>query len=162
MSATPRSEPQSRRISSGGLSIAPPPGWEAAIYQRIPVGDEVSFPVVHAATVPLPANRGDYGGGLVENLGPDDVFVSVLEFGPEAAGSPLFAKIQGVPGLTADSYRPRQLQRVLRGQAGAQRFFTAAGRAFCLYSVIGSFAHRLVLAPRANQVIGTLRVEEAR
>lgn len=149
-----------RRISSAGLSLAPPAGWEATIYRRAALQDEVTYPVVHAATVPLTTGRGDYGGGLVETLGAEDVFVSFLEFGPEAANTPLFNRLQAVPGLTPDVYRPRQLQRTIRGQAGVQRFFTVAGRAFCLYSVIGSFANRVPLTDRANQIIGSFRVEQ--
>lgn len=149
-----------RRISASGLSVAPPAGWEATIYRRPAAPGEVTYPIVHAATVPLPAGRGDYGGGLVETLGPDDLFVGVLEFGPDAAATPLFNRIQGVPGLTPDAYRPRQLQRTISGQAGVQRFFTAAGRGFCLYSVVGSLANRVALTDRANQVIGSLRVEQ--
>jgi hypothetical protein len=148
-----------RRISSAGLSIEPPPGWEAAIFRRPPAAGEVTYPVVHAATVPLPHERGDYGGGLVETLGPADVFVGLLEFGAEAASSPLFTGLRGVPGLTPDVFRPQQLQRTIRGQAGVQRFFTVAGRAFCLYSVIGSMAGRVPLTARANQLVGTLRVD---
>jgi hypothetical protein len=146
-------------ISAMGLAVTPPAGWEAAIYRRPPSGGEQTYPVVHAATVPLPSSRGDYGGGLVELLGPDDVFVGVLEFGPEAATSPLFSTLTAVPGLTPDVYRPRQLQRTIRGQAGVQRFFTTGGRAFCLYSVIGSLANRMPLCARANQILGTIRVE---
>jgi hypothetical protein len=149
----------SRRIAAAGLSIEPPPGWEASIFRRPPSGGEVTFPVVHAATVPLPAGRGDYGSGLVELLGPGDVFVGLLEFGAEAAGTPLFSGLRGVPGLTPDVYRPRALQRTIRGQAGVQRFFTVAGRAFCLYSVIGSVAQRVPLTARANQLVGSLRVD---
>lgn len=148
-----------RRIASAGLSLAPPIGWEASIYRRPALPGEATYPVVHAATVPLAPGRGDYGGGLVETLGEQDVFVSFLEFGPEAANAPLFNRLQGVPGLTPDLYRPRQLQRTIQGQAGVQRFFTAAGRAFCLYSVIGSVANRVVLTDRANQLIGSFRVE---
>jgi hypothetical protein len=109
--------------------------------------------------VPLPSGRADYGGGLVETLGAEDVFVSFLEFGPEAAGTPLFSQLQGVPGLTPDLFRPRQLQRTIPGQAGVQRFFTAGGRAFCLYSVIGGIANRVTLTDRANQIIGSFRVQ---
>jgi len=114
---------------------------------------------MHAATVPLPVDRGDYGSGLVERLGPGDVFVSVLEFGPEAAGTPLFATLTAVPGLTPDAYRPNQLQRTIPGQAGVQRFFTLAGRSFCLYSVVGSWFNRGLLSARANQLIGSFQVE---
>src|SRR5271165_5537651 len=42
-----------RRISSSGLSVAPPVGWEATIYRRTAAPGEVTFPVVHVATVPL-------------------------------------------------------------------------------------------------------------
>jgi hypothetical protein len=146
-------------IHSAGLTVTPPPGWEATIYRRPADAGEVTYPVVHAATVPLIPGRGDYGGGLVETLGPEDVFVGLLEFGPEAAASPLFNTLQALPGLTPDSFRPRQLQRTIRGQAGVQRFFTTAGRAFCLYAVIGSVANRVPLASRANQVIGSFTVE---
>ena len=148
-----------RRIAAAGLSLEPPPGWEASIFRRPPSTGEVTYPVVHAATVPLPAGRGDYGSGLVETLGPNDLFVGVLEFGSDAAASPLFSGWRGVPGLTPDVYRPRALQRTIRGQAGVQRFFTVAGRAFCLYSVIGSMAQRVPLTARANQLIGSLRVD---
>ena len=148
-----------RRITSAGLSVEPPPGWEAAIFRRPPAAGEITYPVMHAATVPLPNQRGDYGSGLVETLGPGDVFVGLLEFGPEAAGRALFAGLHGVPGLTPDVFRPRALQRTIRGQAGVQRFFTVAGRAFCLYSVIGSMAQRVPLTARANQLVGTLRVD---
>jgi hypothetical protein len=141
-----------------GLAVTPPVGWEAAIYRRPPVGDERTYPVLHAATVALPSGRGDYGGGLVEMLGPDDLFVSLLEFGPEAAERPLFSTLKAVPGLTPDAYRPRQLQRTILGQAGVQRFFTTSGRAFCLYSVIGALANRVPLTARANEILGTIRV----
>lgn len=141
-----------------GLSVVPPTGWEAVIYRRQPALDEVTLPVVHAATIPIPFDRGDYGAGLVEQLGPDDVFVAVLEFGAEAARSALFSGLRAIPGVTPDSYRPRQLQRTIRGQAGVQRFFTTAGRGFCLYSVVGSVANRVVLSARANALIGSLQV----
>ena len=108
--------------------------------------------------MPLPAGRGDYGGGLVETLGAADVFVSVLEFGPEAAASPLFRRLHAVPVLTPDAYRPNQLQRTIAGQAGVQRFFITAGRAFCLYSVLGSILNRVPSTARANQILSSLRI----
>ena len=151
----------SRTMSAMGLTVTPPPGWEATIYRRSPGPYEVTFPIVHAATVPIPPERGDYGGGLVELLGPADVFVSLLEFGPDAALSQLFRSMGAIPGLTPDMYRTRQLQRTIRGQAGVQRFFTVSGRAFALYSVIGSVANAIALTSRANQLIATLRVAEA-
>lgn len=148
-----------RPIEAFGLEVLPASGWDIAIYRRAPTGSERTYPVVHAATVALPPTRGDYGSGVVELLGPDDVFVGVLEFGPESVSTALFGAIGGVPGLTPDMYRPQQLQRTLLGQAGVQRFFSTAGRAFCLYSVVGSMANRVPLTARANQIIGSLRVQ---
>jgi hypothetical protein len=147
-------------IAALGLAVTPPVGWEAAIYRRPPAQGEQTLPILHAATVPLPAARGDYGSGLVELLGPADVFVSILEFGPEAATTALFRGATAVPALTPDAYRPNQLQRTIRGQAGVQRFFTTSGRGFCLYSVIGSLANRVMLTARANEILGTVRVAQ--
>lgn len=148
------------RIASYGLAVSPSSGWEAAIFRRRPAAGEITFPVLQAATVPLPPVRGDYGSGVVELLGAGDVFVSLLEFGPGAAGSPLFPPANAVPRLTADLYRPKALQRVIRGQAGVQRFFTLSGRAFCLYSVIGSFARRDPLSILADQLVGSLEISQ--
>ncbi len=145
-------------VAAHGMTAVPPSGWEVSIYRRPPGLGEQTFPILHAATIPLPAGRGDYGSAVVELLGPDDVFLALLEFGPEAARSPLFSGLKGVPGLTPDAYRPNQLQRTIQGQAGVQRFFTTSGRAFCLYSVIGAFANRLALTGRANAILATIRV----
>ncbi len=146
------------RLVAQGLSVASPSGWETSIYRRPAGAGEATYGVLHAATVPLPAGRGDYGGGLVETLGAADVFVGLLDFGPGAAGTALYGA-RGLPGLTPDMFRPKQLQRVLRGQAGVQRFFTEGGRAFCLYAVIGSYPNRIGLCAKANQVIGAVRIE---
>ena len=148
----------SRVLTAMGMSVTPPAGWEATIYRRSAQPGEHTYPVLHASTTRLPAVRGDYGSGAVELLGPNDVFVAVLDFGPSAAGTALFSGLRGLPGLTPDAYRPRQLQRTIRGQAGVQRFFTTGSRGFCLYSVIGSMANRITLTARANQILGTIRV----
>jgi hypothetical protein len=145
------------RIAQQGVAAVLPPGWDAGIYRRPPDPGETTHTVFHAATVPLPVNRGDYGAGAVELLGPGDVFVCLLEFDPSSVGTPMFVN-HGLPGLTADMFRPKQLQRVLPGQAGVQRFFTTAGRAFCLYVVVGSYANVMTLTAKANQVIGGLSI----
>jgi hypothetical protein len=149
-----------KTVAAQGMAVIPPSGWEVAIYRRPPGYGEDTFPVLHAATIALPSERGDYGSGVVELLGPHDVFVSLLEFGPTAVGSRLFSTLQGVPGLTPDAYRPNQLQRTIQGQAGVQRFFTTSRRAFCLYSVIGGFTNRVALTGRANAILATIRLAE--
>jgi hypothetical protein len=39
-----------------------------------------------------------------------------------------------------------------------QRFFTVAGRAFCLYVVVGSHIDRAEVIPAVNQVLESLRI----
>ncbi len=55
-------------------------------------------------------------------------------------------------------FHPNQLQRILPGQAGLQVFFTFQGRAFCLYVVIGSFARRIELSAKVNELIQRLTI----
>lgn len=149
-----------RSLSRDGLSVDVPDGWEARIRRSVAAEEDAStFPVIHAATVPLSGKVADYGGGVVEKLGSDDVFISLIEFGDEAIGSALFAEVGEVPTLHASMFHPNQLQRRLRGQAGTQIFFTFRGRAFCLYVVIGAYSRRAHLANRAGQVIRSLAIE---
>ncbi|HSP37311.1 MAG TPA: hypothetical protein VLR26_06125 [Frankiaceae bacterium] len=122
-----------------------------------PHGDR-SRPVLHACTRTLPEDRGDYGSGAVELLGADDVFVSLLEFGPESVGTALFAR-QGLPRpLPLNSFSPTRLQRTLPGQSGLQIFFTDNGRAFCLYVVLGAHSRRVSLLPKAEQLVTSLAI----
>ena len=74
---------------AGGLA----PAAVAGVAEAGGPAATTSLVTVHAATFPLPPVRGDYGSGAVEIMGPDDVFVSLLEFGPSSAGSPLFAQV---------------------------------------------------------------------
>ena len=69
------------------------------MYRRDPDPDEPeerTFAVLHAGTFPLPRDRGDYGSGAVDVMGPDDVFVSLLEQGPDAVGTRLYRR-KGLP-----------------------------------------------------------------
>ncbi len=117
-----------------------------------------AMPVAHFATFALPADRGDFGSGAVEVMTAGDAFAALVEFGPEAAGSALFARKSMPRPLTVDLFDPRALQRSIAGQAGAQVFFTEKGRAFCLFAVLGSHAERTHLVRRVNQVLATVRI----
>jgi len=141
-----------------GLQVAPPPGWDVRIYRRDAAVGETTHPILHAATTRLPADRGDYGSNVVDRLGPDDAFVALLEFGPEAAAATLFAR-GGAPRLTARDFHPRQLHRALPGQSGVQSFFHVRGRAFGLYAVLGAHSRRLLVAPRVHALVASIRVE---
>jgi hypothetical protein len=161
------------RIAAHGLAAVLPPGWEGSIaaepqetvtaqVRRFAAGaasPEV-FPVAHFATFALPADRSDFGGSAVELMGPSDVFVSLLEYASEEAGSALFAS-RGLPRrLDPRWFSARTLQRTRRGQAGFQHFFHEGGRAFCLYIVLGGVHDAVTLVRRAEQVLATVQIQE--
>jgi hypothetical protein len=41
-----------------------------------------------------------------------------------------------------------------------QQFFSVGGRAFCLFTVLGSHARRMASVPRAAQLVKGLRITE--
>ena len=160
-------------IDAYELRVGIPSGWEARIFRRAEAGElriaevagasaptgEQTFPVVHVATVPLPIDAADYGGGVVETLGPGDALVVLKEFDPAEATEPLF-EASGIPrALDPEHFDPSGLQRRLPNQAGLQVFFHEAGRAFCLYVVLGDYARRNEVVPRVNQVLASIRID---
>lgn len=154
-------ESEENQISLEGLSIAVPPRWEARISRSgEDAGGSTVRPVAHLATISLPSTRGDYGSNVVERLGPNDIFVSLVEFGSEAANSALFPEVVEFPSRIEETqFQPRQLQRVIPGQAGAQEFFTYRGRPFCLYVVLGSVALRRELASRLEELLAGISID---
>jgi hypothetical protein len=135
-----------------GITIGVASPWEARISRRTPSApNERTFPVLHAATFPLPEQRDDFGGGVTTLMRPTDVFVSLFEYGPDAVGRALFAH-EGVPRVHAELFGANRLQRPLPGQLGCQQFFTDHSRAFCLYVVAGSRAS----LPRSITMVNTL------
>jgi hypothetical protein len=147
------------RVFKDGVGIDAPPGWDARIFTRAPE-DEVAttHPILHAASFALPGDRGDFGSGAVDVMGTEDVFVSLMEFHPDAAKTKLFQR-EGLPTLTPASFSPRKLQRTIDGQAGCQFFFHHKGRAFCLYVVLGDYGNRVKLTAVANELISRLDLE---
>ena len=156
-------------LQGSGISIEVPTGWEGHVYTRSPflernaptgaavTPSERTFAVLHVASFPLPPATGDYGGGAVELMSNRDLLVVLLEHGPEAAGTALFSSTS-IPRIRPDDVSPTQLQRLIEGQGGVQRFFTVAGRAFCLYVVFGSYARRVRTVPVVNDLLGSLTI----
>lgn len=160
-------------LRAHGVAVDVPAGWDGRISRR-PEHGEVSVAtadgppaepgfttqsVTHVASVPLPGDMADFGSGVVDDLGPDDALVVLLEYDPASAGTALFAA-QGVPrSLDPDGFNPNTLQRSLPGQAGAQLFFSEQGRALCLYVVLGTYSRRHEVVPRVNAVLETLLIE---
>jgi hypothetical protein len=145
-------------LGAHGLSVTLPTGWDAHIYRR-PDGPDggTSHPVLHAATMPLPRSRGDFGSGAVELMRRDDVLVVLFEYDAASARTALFRR-SGMPRPSAADFNPRGLQRTIDGQSGAQWFFHVGARAFCLYVVLGSHAARARLVPKVHQLLEALTV----
>jgi len=162
-------------LAAPGLSVELPAGWEGRIFRRPQHGElaasavdgppapagATTHAVAHFSTIALPADTGDFASSAVPHLGPDDVLIVVFEHAPSSVGQPLFAA-KGFPRvLDSTSFSPSTLQRALPGQAGVQRFFTEADRAFCLYAVLGAYARRAKTVPMVNAVLATIRVDGA-
>ena len=157
-----------RPLDGHGLHVAVPAGWDGRIRVAPDAGaggdagrqeaPGAVYPVLHVASVPIPDGRGDFGSGVVEILGPGDVFVALLEYGPESLGTALFAKPRPA-SIVARDLRPNALQRVIAGQLGAQWFFEASGRAFCLYVVLGGRARLAAAIADVNAVLTSLTID---
>ena len=152
------------QVSAHGISVHLPAGWDAEIYVRDldgdPTDDIVDLkPVLHASNFPLPPGRGDFGSIAVEAMDRPGIFLAVLEYENASAGEKLFRN-QFPSRLEEREFGPNNLQRPLPGQAGAQRFCSSGGRAFCVYAVLGNYAMRQVLVPELNRALGTVVIDE--
>jgi hypothetical protein len=154
-------------LRSEGMKVDVPTGWDARIYKRQELtvasaharGEPTTHAILHAANFALPAERGDFGSGAVELMRRGDVLVTLIEYHPDSASSPLFAR-QGLPHpLQPEDFDPSTLQRRMPGQAGAQRFFSFGGRAYALYVVLGSYGDRRRLVGLVNEVLATVELE---
>ena len=149
-------------LDHGAVRIVLPAGWEArARLQPSSVPGRRGNLLLHAATVPLPAERGDFGSGVVEHLGPDDVFLSLFEYDAADASKALFAS-RGLPVLRPSDFSTAHLQRTQLGRTGGQWFFQVAGRPFCLFVVLGSHSRRAAGAARATALLRSTVVGELR
>ena len=141
-------------LVAGGLRLELPPGWEARVRRQ--AASQPGRPgnvLLHAATIPLPEERGDFGSGVVERLGPDDAFLAVFEYDAEDASKVLF-KAPRIPVPKPSDFSPDVLQRTIGANTGAQWFFSVSQRAFSMHAVLGSHARR---APGATKLARLLQ-----
>jgi hypothetical protein len=141
-------------LVAGGLRLEIPAGWEARVRRQAP--SQPGRPgnvLLHAATIALPEERGDFGSGVVERLGPDDAFVAIFEYDEKDASKVLF-RVPRVPVPKPSDFSPDVLQRTIGDNTGAQWFFSVSGRPFSMHAVLGSHARR---APGATKVARLLQ-----
>jgi hypothetical protein len=147
------------RLTGAGLAVELPPGWEVRVRAQQASGRAATRnALLHAATVPLPADRGDFGSGVWELLGPDDAFIALLEYDEEDADAVLFAA-RGLPVVRPSDFSPAAMQRTVGSCSGGQWFFRHRGRPFCLYAVLGSHSRRAAGAARVTALLRSIAVE---
>jgi hypothetical protein len=147
------------RAGGHGLSIEVPLGWEARIARR-----PGSAPFLHVASFALRrADSGEFGAGVTARMGADAAFAALVEYrvdGSVTPGAGLFGRWSWYPKLRAADFGRDRLQVMRPGHLGSQRFFTHAGRPFCLYAVISPVRKRPErLAAELSTVLATLRFE---
>lgn len=146
------------RAGGHGLSIEVPRGWEARIARR-----SGSAAFLHIASFALEPDSGEFGAGDTARMGADAAFAALVEYrvdGPVTPGAGLFGRLSWHPKLRAADFGRDRLQVMRPGHLGSQRFFTHAGRPFCLYAVISPVRKRPErLAAELSTVLATLRFE---
>lgn len=148
------------RFSGRQIAVDLPAGWEGQLDEGLQLlSDGAQRPtVMHLANFPLPPGRGDFGGGAIETMHPGDVLIVLFEYGPESAGQPLFSS-QGIPRFVSKGDFSREtLHNSIPHMSGVQRFFTHAGRAFCLYLVVGSHMDRADVLGQINSVLASMEI----
>ena len=146
------------RSAAHGLAIDVPPGWEARI-----VRPEGSAPYLHIASFALEHDSGQFGAGVTSRMGPDHIFAALVEYlvdGHIQPHSGLFGSRRWHPRLRLREFSHDGLQVMRPGHLGAQRFFTAAGRPFCMYAVVSPARRRPAqLVGELSAVLATLRFD---
>lgn len=157
-----------REITDQGLRVEVSPGWECQIRSRTAgqalAGHSARVPpppsggaVLHLANFELPAEVGDFGGAAVERMRAPHLLVNLVEYDDASSGTALFAA-EGLPVLGMHDFDPATMQRLIEGQSGAQRFFTARGRPFCLYVVLGSHRRRFRTMPVLAEALSRITI----
>lgn len=161
------------RIAAHKLSAELPAGWDGRIWERRvrvgaghPAAPRAAEPAagaatLHAANFALPARDGDFGTAATASMAAGRVFVSLTEYvegGGLRAGHGLFASRRAPRRLRESMFSSRTLLLARPGQRGCQRFFSRAGRPFCLYVVL-SHGRAERLLPQVNALLRSIDIE---
>jgi hypothetical protein len=126
------------RLSSHGIAITVPKGWEGRIFVPDLDPPAINLPILHLTDTVLTTERSSYAPELAARAGGTGILVALLEFDNTLADVGLYEP-QGLRlPLTRERFHPKALQFPSRVQEGHQWFFSEGGRAFCLYVVLGT------------------------
>jgi hypothetical protein len=146
------------KLEAHGLKIELPRGWSGRVFRR-----SAHIATLHAADFQLPLEDGEFGDRSTAAMPLGASFLALTEYRPGGgleAGEGLFAP-RGVPSmLDPTGFSPDGLAHPHAGQAGMQRFFTAARRPFCLYVVVsGPRTERRRQLAALSHVLRTVKVQ---
>jgi hypothetical protein len=118
------------RLSSHGIAITVPKGWEGRIFVPDLDPPAINLPILHLTDTVLTTERSSYAPELAARAGGTGILVALLEFDHTLADVGLYEP-QGLRlPLTRERFHPKALQFPSRVQEGHQRF--------CLYVVLGT------------------------
>ena len=146
-----------RTIDAFGISAVVPSGWDARLFRH-----EDGEPTLHLASFPLPPSDGEFGTRATGHMRAEAIFVALTEYRVGtgvAAGRGIFAG-RAPRSLEPAAFSERTLLRPRPGQRGLQRFFSAGGRAFCLYAVLSAGGNAADLLVTAGTALRSLYVAE--
>jgi hypothetical protein len=121
-------------LEAHGLRLELPRGWSGRVFRR-----SQHIATLHAGDFQLPLEDGEFGDHATSVMPANGSFMALTEYEPGSGLKPgvgLFAPHGLALPLDPASFSPRGLAHPRDGQAGMQRFFTEAGRPFCLYLVV--------------------------
>jgi hypothetical protein len=122
-----------------------------------------SAPYLHVASFALSGDSGQFGAGVTAAMTPDGAFAALVEYLVDRHAQPgtgLFASRRWQPRLRMGEFGHDRLQVMRPGHLGAQRFFTAGERPFCLYTVIAPVRRRPAqLIGELSAVLATVRFD---
>ena len=146
-------------LAKDGISVDLPRGWEGRAFVPAASAPTLTYPVLHAATFPLPPDDSSFGGGLARAMGAEATMFSLVEFDPALSREKLFREDRLPIAVRPSELSPTALQVRRPGQAAVQRFFAESARAFCLYVIVGSKDGRTDRVRGLNDVLATLRID---
>lgn len=146
-------------VSGEGMRAVVPVGWDAKFEERVPLANGgTTSPTLHAGNFGLhKVGVGSFGEGEWPCMNSGNVLVSLIDDGAAAAGSPRYTGSLSAR-IEPDSFSTNLGNALPRGGAAMQRLFTAQGRGFDLFVVIGSYENRQALAPLADQFLAGITI----
>lgn len=149
-------------IEAHGIAAELPQGWSGRIFRLAGGGA-----TLHAATFAVALDDSTFGDASTAAVPAGGSFFALTEYLPGGGLEPgigLFAPRRFPRPLDPTSFSTRKLAHARPGQSATQHFFTASGRPFCLYVVIGEAPSRLRRREQLDsldRVLASVRVAPA-